>query len=239
MAARVLLALLPLAAATLLQKVAPPPLLASLASRGVTEATPIQAAVLGRALAGDCLLIHAETGSGKTLAYLLPAFARAIEAGAESRVLILSPTRELAVQLADEASQLIRAGALGDAAAAVALVAPGHEPKIDALLAARVIVATPPEFSLLLAEPDTRPPLAPRRGAGARAGGGGARGAEKWVGGIPPGFLDEEEEEEKEERAPGPPSNARRLADCLAAHVTTLVLDECDALVPGLKVILM
>lgn len=272
--------------------------MSALAGRGVIDPTPIQAAVLPRARDGECLLIHSETGSGKTLAYLLPALARAAEPGQEGCVLVLSPTRELAVQIADEADWLIHHGALsaaaaaaaapaspgraGAAAPAVAVLAPGMPATVDALLAARVVVATPPELASLLAEPDSREESLREkqmrekearekrtrgkewsggRGVG-RAADQAARGG-KWVGGLPHGFLadaiaEEEEAEMGEEKAwavpagaeaqagagmgkaglggSPAPTDARRLADGLSARVSTLVLDECDAIIPGLKV---
>lgn len=50
--------LLELGASNVLRTAAPAPLLAWLASRGISEPTPIQAAVVGRALGGESLFIH-------------------------------------------------------------------------------------------------------------------------------------------------------------------------------------
>jgi hypothetical protein len=117
----------------------------TLASRGYQSATPIQAAALTRVYSGESLMLHAETGSGKTLAMLLPALCRtAPDAG----VLILSPTRELAVQLGHEAGALLEA--TGDGGA-VCLVAQGHPATAAELTSARVVVATPTEYCQLLA----------------------------------------------------------------------------------------
>lgn len=79
----------------------------ALSARGVTTPTPIQEAALSRAFAGESLLLHAETGSGKSLAFLLPTLARLGLAGlvdvpaelTQAKVLIITPTRELGVQL--------------------------------------------------------------------------------------------------------------------------------------------
>ena len=76
-----------------------------LRARNHVTATPIQAAALARAEAGDSLILHAQTGSGKSLAMLLPALTRAERSG--GKVLTLSPTRELGVQLVDEAQSLL------------------------------------------------------------------------------------------------------------------------------------
>lgn len=116
----------------------------NLAARGYVSATPIQEAALGRVHAGESLMLHAETGSGKTLAMLLPALCRSPP---DSRVLILSPTRELAVQLGDEASALLEEMGGGGV---VRLVAQGHPATAAEVMAARVVVATPTECCQLL-----------------------------------------------------------------------------------------
>jgi ATP-dependent RNA helicase RhlE len=74
---------------------------------GFTETRPVQSAVIPLALAGDDLIVCAETGTGKTAAFVVPTLQRLLTApndGAPrlSRVLVLAPTRELAVQIEDE-----------------------------------------------------------------------------------------------------------------------------------------
>ena len=75
-----------------------------LASTGITEPTPIQAATLPDSLKGRDVLGRGRTGSGKTLAFLLPLVAR-LDASSSRRspkrprALILAPTRELANQI--------------------------------------------------------------------------------------------------------------------------------------------
>ncbi|MFC4000717.1 DEAD/DEAH box helicase [Prauserella oleivorans] len=82
----------------------PTPLLRSLQQAGMTEAFPIQAATLPDALAGRDVLGRAQTGSGKTLAFGLALLAR-LDGGKarpkQPRALVLVPTRELAMQVAD------------------------------------------------------------------------------------------------------------------------------------------
>lgn len=78
-------------------------LLISLAHLGFTETTQIQAQAIPIAVAGKDLLASSKTGSGKTLAFLLPAMQRVLKTRAltkrDPRVLILTPTRELAKQV--------------------------------------------------------------------------------------------------------------------------------------------
>ncbi|PWN25555.1 P-loop containing nucleoside triphosphate hydrolase protein [Jaminaea rosea] len=79
------------------------------------DLTPIQRAALPVAMNGRDLLAMAPTGSGKTLAYLVPLLHRTLrgdgkkEGGHGPRAVILSPTRELATQIYDEARRLLRA----------------------------------------------------------------------------------------------------------------------------------
>ncbi|KOO28249.1 ATP-dependent RNA helicase [Chrysochromulina tobinii] len=111
-----------------------------------------QEAALARAFAGESLLLHAETGSGKSLAFLLPTLARLGLAGlvdvpaelTQAKVLIITPTRELGVQLANEAALVL------PAAGAVQIVAIGATPPAAALLGASVITCTAPELLALL-----------------------------------------------------------------------------------------
>ncbi len=72
--------------------------------RGFEATTPIQGAVFPAVLDGIDLVACAQTGTGKTLAFLLPLMQRLVKTGAtgSTRVLILAPTRELAVQIEDE-----------------------------------------------------------------------------------------------------------------------------------------
>ncbi|XP_057514747.1 DEAD-box ATP-dependent RNA helicase 30-like [Actinidia eriantha] len=79
-----------------------------IARLGFVEPTPIQSQGWPMALKGRDLIGIAETGSGKTLAYLLPAFVHVIAQprlvhGEGPIVLVLAPTRELAVQIQEEA----------------------------------------------------------------------------------------------------------------------------------------
>ena len=77
-----------------------------LASRGITEAFPIQSLVLPDALAGLDVLAKAPTGSGKTLAFGLPIVERVSPEAPVPAALVLVPTRELALQVTDELSRI-------------------------------------------------------------------------------------------------------------------------------------
>jgi ATP-dependent RNA helicase MSS116 len=74
-------------------------------------ATKVQAEAIPVALRGDDVLAKAKTGTGKTLAFLIPAIERltrsSVPAGTIS-ILVLSPTRELANQIEEEAISLCR-----------------------------------------------------------------------------------------------------------------------------------
>jgi ATP-dependent RNA helicase DDX47/RRP3 len=65
--------------------------------------TPIQIAAIPHALAGRDVIGLAETGSGKTGAFALPILQTLLEHGAQKLyALILTPTRELAFQIAEQ-----------------------------------------------------------------------------------------------------------------------------------------
>src|SRR3954468_3900962 len=78
-------------------------LLDNLARLGYTEPTPVQAEAIPAALAGGDLLVSSQTGSGKTAAFVLPGLQRLRTAptvlGSGPRMLVLTPTRELAMQV--------------------------------------------------------------------------------------------------------------------------------------------
>ena len=81
----------------------------ALESEGYAEATPVQAAAIPPALEGRDILATAATGTGKTAAFLLPALTRLANAPGEGpvgapRILILAPTRELALQVSKSAT---------------------------------------------------------------------------------------------------------------------------------------
>ena len=86
-------------------------LIMSLSHLGFTQTTEIQAQAIPVAVAGKDLLASSKTGSGKTLAFLLPAMQRVLKTRAltkrDPRVLILTPTRELAKQVYSQLRLLV------------------------------------------------------------------------------------------------------------------------------------
>lgn len=73
------------------------PILDSIRAVGFVNPTPIQAAVIPRALTGRDLIALAQTGSGKTAAFVIP-LAERMTHSRGVRTLIISPTREIALQ---------------------------------------------------------------------------------------------------------------------------------------------
>jgi len=77
------------------------PLLQALADVGYETPSPIQAATIPPLLAGRDVLGQAQTGTGKTAAFALPVLSRLDLARAQPQALVLAPTRELAIQVAE------------------------------------------------------------------------------------------------------------------------------------------
>ncbi len=83
-----------------------PELLKAVAKMGFEEATPIQSETIPPLLAGRDVVGQSQTGSGKTAAFALPAIEK-IDANLHApQAIILCPTRELAVQVAEEVAKL-------------------------------------------------------------------------------------------------------------------------------------
>ncbi|WP_425354269.1 DEAD/DEAH box helicase [Ectopseudomonas mendocina] len=77
-----------------------PNILAALTAVGYEEPSPIQAQAIPVILAGHDMIGQAQTGTGKTAAFALPLLSKIDAAKREPQVLILAPTRELALQVA-------------------------------------------------------------------------------------------------------------------------------------------
>ena len=122
----------------------------NLARNGFVQPTPVQAQAIPAALSGADLVATAQTGTGKTLAFLLPIMEHLLETSSSDRnpvgpkhiqALILSPTRELAIQIADSFSKLaVNTGIR----AAVVVGGLSERPQLNAIRkGVQVVIATP------------------------------------------------------------------------------------------------
>jgi superfamily II DNA/RNA helicase len=120
------------------------PICAALDDAGITTAFPIQALALPIALDGQDLIGQARTGTGKTLAFGIPLLQRLeqVPGGQRSspRALVVVPTRELAIQVADD---LRIAGQLLGTRVVTLYGGRAYEPQIEALATVDVVVGTP------------------------------------------------------------------------------------------------
>ena len=117
------------------------PMLKALSDAGYRAPTPIQAQAVPLALKGRDLIGLAMTGTGKTAAFVIPIIERLLGGPHRTRALILTPTRELCVQVEESFRKYGRHSGLS--------VIPvyggvGYEPQVKALRAGvDVVVATP------------------------------------------------------------------------------------------------
>src|SRR6201989_2023784 len=122
-----------------------------LEAAGIVTTFPIQALALPLALGGQDIIGQARTGTGKTLAFGIPLL-QIIEERGQSRTpqaLVVVPTRELAIQVADD----LRTAAVNLRVRVLTVYGGrGHEPQIDALTSGVDIVVGTPGRLLDLAE---------------------------------------------------------------------------------------
>jgi ATP-dependent RNA helicase RhlE len=117
------------------------PMLQALADSGYTRPTPIQAQAVPLALKGRDIIGLAMTGTGKTAAFVIPIIERLLGGPRRTRALILTPTRELCVQVEESFRKYGKHSGL--------TVIPvyggvGYDPQVKALRAGvDVVVATP------------------------------------------------------------------------------------------------
>jgi ATP-dependent RNA helicase DeaD len=92
-----------------------PEILKAVDKMGFEEASPIQSAVIPTIMAGRDVVGQSSTGSGKTVAFAIPAIEKVDPRIRAVQVLILCPTRELAVQVAEETGKiaLFKRGVMG------------------------------------------------------------------------------------------------------------------------------
>jgi ATP-dependent RNA helicase RhlE len=123
-----------------------PVLLRALSEIGYAAPTPIQSEAIPLALAGNDLLGGAQTGTGKTAAFVLPMLQKMIDAAPAAgprkiRALVLTPTRELAVQVHDSIKTY---GKHARVASTVIYGGAGMQPQIEAMRrGVDILVATP------------------------------------------------------------------------------------------------
>ncbi len=114
-----------------------PELLRAVSEKGYTHPTPIQSQAIPAVLSGRDVLAGAQTGTGKTAAFVLPMLQRlaAAPAGRAPRALVLTPTRELAAQVAESARTY---GKYVGLRTVVVFGGVSINPQIDALRAAAI-----------------------------------------------------------------------------------------------------
>jgi ATP-dependent RNA helicase RhlE len=119
-----------------------PELLRAVADKGYGTATPIQRSAIPAVLAGRDVLAGAQTGTGKTAAFVLPILQRlGALRGRAPRALVLTPTRELAAQVAESARVY---GAHLPVRTVVIFGGVSEKPQVAALAAGcELLVATP------------------------------------------------------------------------------------------------
>src|SRR3954471_4213523 len=121
-------------------------LMSNLAKQNFTEPTPIQSQAIEPALAGRDLVATAQTGTGKTLAFVLPTIQLLLNQGPQPgiRCVILTPTRELALQIAEAIGKIARGTGIH---AAVAVGGMNERAQLKQIRnGAAIVVATPGRF---------------------------------------------------------------------------------------------
>jgi ATP-dependent RNA helicase RhlE len=119
----------------------------TLADRGITAPFPVQQLVVPDVMAGRDVLVKSPTGSGKTLAFAVPLVEMIKPGDPRPSVLVLAPTRELAIQIRDDMQPLAEGQGLSVAAV---YGGAGIEPQIKAARRAHMLVATPGRLEDLL-----------------------------------------------------------------------------------------
>jgi ATP-dependent RNA helicase RhlE len=121
----------------------PPELLRAVSEKGYDTPTPIQAQAIPVVLADRDVLAGAQTGTGKTAAFVLPILAKLDRRSTDGlpRALVLTPTRELAAQIAESARAY---GKYLNLRTVVVFGGVGIHPQIDALRqGCDLLIATP------------------------------------------------------------------------------------------------
>src|SRR5258708_39282238 len=82
--------------------------LASLEAKGYAAPTDVQTETIPRAITGKDLVVQSRTGTGKTAAFGIPIVERVDTAREEVQAVVLAPTRQLAIQVAQEGAGIGR-----------------------------------------------------------------------------------------------------------------------------------
>jgi len=134
-----------------------PQLLRAITELGYTSPTQVQEKAIPLAIEGKDLLVQSKTGSGKTAAFLLPSISRMLTEVSNNplstRILILTPTRELARQIVKNAQELLRYTTIK-----VGMICGGEELKYQKALLRKnpeIIVATPGRLAEHIAHKST------------------------------------------------------------------------------------
>ncbi|WP_163971722.1 DEAD/DEAH box helicase [Oceanobacillus halotolerans] len=84
------------------------PIMKALENMGFEEATPIQAETIPLAVSGNDVIGQAQTGTGKTAAFGIPMIEKIDAKQRKIQALVVAPTRELAIQVAEELNRLAK-----------------------------------------------------------------------------------------------------------------------------------
>ncbi|KAK2739680.1 hypothetical protein FQN57_006514 [Myotisia sp. PD_48] len=147
------------------QNLVDPKLISAITKMGITTMTEVQSLTINESLKGTDMIAQAKTGTGKTLAFLLPVVQKILQdfspsrgsrfcSPSDIRSIIVSPTRELAEQIAVEARKVVRDVGL------IVQTAVGGTRKREGLMqlqrqGCHILVATPGRLLDILSDPSS------------------------------------------------------------------------------------